>query len=124
MNNNKKVLIVDDSMFMRMILKDIISKHFPRVIVLEADGAKNALDILKNQSPNLVLLDIVMNESETEGVDIMIAISKIYSKTPVIMITSVGNEFVKQQCISLGVHEYIEKPFDEEIILKSISKYL
>lgn len=124
MNKRKKVLIVDDSVFMRTILKDIVSQHFPMVDVIEANGAKSALDSVKNQSPDLVLLDVVMNESESEGVGIMKKISKIYSHIPVIMITSVGNTNVRQQCASLGARGYIQKPFDDENIIKEMNKYL
>lgn len=124
MNKNKVVLIVDDSAFMRNILKDIVSKHFSMVNVIEAGNAKTAWDIIKNQAPNLILLDIVMKESENEGVNVLIQISKTHPRIPVIMITSVGNESTKQSCKSLGAVEYIQKPFDEEDIIKKMNQYL
>lgn len=124
MNKNKTVLIVDDSAFMRMILKDLISKHFSTVNVIEAENAKTALDIIKNQTPHLILLDIVMKESENDGLNVLEQISKTHPEIPVMMITSVGNILTRQRCESLGVVAYIQKPFDEKDIVKKINKYL
>ena len=120
---NKKVLIVDDSTFMRMVLRDIVSNNFA-VEVIEADGEENALIALRAESPDLVLLDIVMNSSESEGIKILENIKLNYPKVVVIMITSIGHAAIKEQCAALGAKGYIQKPFDLDEIKTEINKYI
>ncbi len=120
----KKVLIVDDSTFMRMVLKDLLSSQLPELAILEADGEKNALISLKKESPDIVLLDIIMNASEVEGLNLLEAIHTTYPNISVIMITSVGHASIKKQCEELGVKGYIQKPFDAEQIKSEVAKCL
>jgi two-component system chemotaxis response regulator CheY len=121
---NKKVLIVDDSTFMRMVLKDIVASHDSTLEVLEADGEKTALTSVKKNLPNLVLLDIIMNNSEVEGINILRAIHANFNNIAVIMITSVGHAGIIEQCKLLGASGYIRKPFDPNEIKEEIAKYL
>jgi two-component system chemotaxis response regulator CheY len=121
---NKKVLIVDDSTFMRMVLKDIVASHDPTLDIFEADGEKSALLAIRKEVPNLVLLDIIMNNSEVEGINILRAINSTYTNISVIMITSVGHASVIEECESLGAKGYIKKPFDPAEIKEEINKYL
>lgn len=120
----KKVLIVDDSLFMRMVLKDIISNHLPNLDIIEADSAKSALNLLMTETPNIVFLDIIMNKSETEGLQVLEKIHHQYPNIAVIMVTSVGHESIQQKCALLGVKAYILKPFDPEVIYAEINKLL
>ena len=121
---NKKVLIVDDSTFMRMVLRDIVASHNPAVDIVEADGEKTALVIIKKEMPDLVLLDIIMNNSEVEGINILKILHSQHPTIPVIMITSVGHANIIEQCKNLGAKGYIKKPFDSEEIKLEIDKFL
>ena len=67
----KKILIVDDSPFIRMVLKNIVEKTIPDSQVIEADSGTTALKQFKKAIPDLVLLDIIMPEGENEGVDVL-----------------------------------------------------
>ncbi|MCW8400622.1 response regulator [Legionella sp. PATHC038] len=120
----KKVMIVDDSNFMRTILKDILNKQFADLDIIEADGEKAALLLLEKKSPDLVLLDVIMNASEVEGIQLLECIHNQYPHINVFMVTSVGHASIKERCKSLGARGYIQKPFEIEQIKKELKKYL
>lgn len=121
----KKILIVDDSPFMRGVLKDLLSNGVTvSSKFFEASDKKRALSILKKEKPHLVLLDIVMNEGELEGVETLREIKRLYPTTKVIMLTSVGQTAVIDECKRLGVDDFIQKPFDHSYVLKSVNEQL
>jgi len=119
-----KVLIIDDSGFMRSVLKDILSGCTPPVEVHEAHNMETVRQQLKKVQPSLVLLDIVMDDNEHEGVDILKEIKDLYPGTKVIMLSSVGQVAVIEECIKLGAVCYIEKPFDKSKVLDQVNKCL
>lgn len=120
----KKILIADDSLFMRMILKDIISRMRDECIIVEADSGKSALELFKKENPDLILLDIIMPGSEDEGLKVLGKVIKADPKANVVMITAVGQDMVIEECKRLGAKNYIVKPFDEKQIVETVGKYL
>ena len=120
----KKILIVDDSLFMRMVLKGILSKIEGEYETVEAHSGTEALELLKRAKPDLVLLDIIMPEGEEEGVRVLQTIMKNDPERKVIMITAVGQDPVVEQCKKLGAKDYIIKPFDEEQVIETVRKAL
>ncbi len=120
----KKILVVDDSPFIRMVLKGIIEKAIKGCQVLEADSGTAALKQFRTEVPDLVLLDIIMPEGEDEGVDVLKRIMDACPKTKIIMVTAVGHEAMINRCKGLGIMDYIIKPFEdkqiEEVIKNSI----
>jgi len=117
----KKILIVDDSMFMRMTLKDNLPKEYE---IIEAASGAEALKQFEKQNPDLVLLDIVMPEGEEEGIDVLQKIMKSNPKACVVMITAIGQDAIMDQCKKLGAKDYIVKPFDEKQVADVAQKYL
>jgi two-component system chemotaxis response regulator CheY len=117
----KKILIADDSMFMRMTLKGSLPKDYE---IVEADSGTKALELFEKEKPDLVLLDIVMPAGEEEGIDALQKIMKSDPKACVVMITAVGQDAIMDQCKKLGAKEYIVKPFDEKRIADVVQKYL
>jgi two-component system chemotaxis response regulator CheY len=117
----KKILIADDSMFMRMTLKNNLPKGYE---IIEAASGSEALKQFKEQHPDLVLLDIVMPEGEEEGVDVLQKIMESDPKACVIMITAIGQDTIIDQCKELGAKDYIVKPFDEKTVAEVVGKYL
>ncbi len=120
----KKILIVDDSLFMRMVLKGILSKIEGEYETVEADSGSKALELLKRAKPDLVLLDIIMPEGEEEGVRVLQTIMKNDPERKVIMITAVGQDPVVEQCKKLGAKDYIIKPFDEEQVIETVRRVI
>ena len=117
----KKILIADDSLFMRMSLKDNLPDGYE---VIEADSGAKALELFESQKPDLVLLDIVMPEGEEEGVKVLREIMQSDPQACVIMITAVGQDAIIEECKKLGARDYIVKPFDEEQVAEPVQKCL
>ena len=119
--NMKKILIADDSLFMRMSLKDNLPERYE---IVEADSGPRTLEQFENQKPDLVLLDIVMPDGEKEGVRVLREIMQSNPQACVVMITAVGQEATIEECKKLGAKDYIVKPFDESIVAETVEKYL
>lgn len=119
----KKILIADDSMFMRKILKNTLSGEKNYEIV-EADSGATTLEQFKKEKPDLTLLDIVMPEGEEEGLKVLKTLKKSDPQTKVVMITAVGQTAMIETCKKLGATDYIVKPFNEKQIVKTVERCL
>ena len=117
----KKILIADDSLFMRKMLKDILAGKYE---IVEAESGSKAEKQIKEEKPDLVLLDIIMPEGEEEGIRVLEQIKKSDSKVQVVMITAVGQDTIVEECKKLGAADYIVKPFDKEKVVETVKKYL
>ena len=117
----KKILIADDSLFMRMTLKDNLPEGYE---VVEADSGAKTLEQFKKEKPDLVLLDIVMPEGEEEGVRVLQKIMQSDPQACVVMITAVGQDAIIEECKKLGARDYIVKPFDEKQVAETIQRCL
>ena len=116
----KKVLVVDDSEFMRMVLKNILKEK--KYQIIETSDGPEAIEQFKVEKPDLVLLDIIM--PKMDGVAVLDSLKKIKSDANVIMITAVGQEQTMEECKRLGAKGYIIKPFDEKQVLEEVKKVL
>lgn len=114
-----KILIADDSLFMRRILKDILSEDYK---VVEADSGAKALEIFEKENPDLVLMDIIMPDGEEEGVTVLRSIMEKDPDAQVVMITAVGQDAIIDQCRKLGAKDYIVKPFDAKLVVETVEK--
>ena len=116
----KKILIADDSEFIRKVLKDILS---PKYKIIMASNGKNTFKKYKNESPDLVLLDIIMPEGEETGLEVLKDIKEIDPDASIIMVTALGQKSMIEQCKKLGVKDYIIKPFDEKDVIKAVENF-
>ena len=117
----KKILIVDDSLFMRMTLRNNLIGEYE---IVEADSGAEALEQFQKEKPDLVLLDIVMPQGEEEGIRVIKEIMENNPQAQVVMITAVGQEAIIEECKKLGAKDYIVKPFDEKLVNETVEKYL
>jgi len=112
-----KVLIVDDSQFMRHFIKTALIQLEIEEIV-EAEDGYQAVELYKRYRPDLVLLDI--NMPHMNGIEALRAIRKIDTCAKIIMLSSMRNQRVVKQSKSLGASAYMQKPFPkmqlEEIV--------
>ena len=115
-----KVLVVDDEARMRKLVKDFLSvKGFT---VLEAGDGEEAVDLFFEQKDiALILLDVMM--PKMDGWEVVKTIRK-YSQVPIIMLTARGEERDELQGFSLGVDEYISKPFSPKILVARVEAIL
>jgi len=115
-----KILIADDSVFMRKMLKDILSGGGYEDFI-EAGNGTEALEQYKKEKPDLILLDIIM--PDVDGIEVLEKLSK--SDTgKVVVVSAVGQEQMKKKAKALGVKYYITKPFQEKEILEMTKKVL
>lgn len=115
----KKGLIVDDAAFMRMMLKEILTKSGYE-IAGEAVNGKEAVEMYKSQTPDFVTMDITM--PEMDGIEALKEILKIDSGAVVIMCSAIGQQANVLEAIKLGAKDFIVKPFQPERVLESIKK--
>jgi len=116
-----KILIVDDSSFMRNSLKYIIESAGHKVIGLAKEG-KEALELYKKLKPDIVTLDVLM-----DGVEGMTTLRKIMEENhsaKIIMVTAIGTEQKQQEAFKIGASGYITKPFKVEKVIGEIQKII
>lgn len=107
----KTVLIADDSLFMRTVIKDILAGKYN---VIEADSGDSCIKQFERSVPDLVLLDVVMPEGDEAGVQVLKRIMAEEPEAKVVMISALGKEdAVIKECLTLGAKDCIAKPFDE-----------
>lgn len=115
-----RILIVDDSVFMREIIKDILANEPDMEVVGEAENGLEAFEKYKELKPDVVTLDIVMGEAN--GIDALANILEYDKEATVVMITSIGQEKYVRQCLDMGAKGFIIKPFAEDDVLETIRK--
>ena len=115
-----KILVVDDEARMRKLVKDFLTNKGFQVI--EAGDGEEAVDIFfAHKEIALVLLDVMM--PKMDGWEVLKTIRK-YSQVPVIMLTARSEERDELQGFSLGVDEYISKPFSPKILVARVDAIL
>ena len=116
----KKVLIVDDAAFMRMMLKDILQKNDFEVVA-EAENGKVGVAAYQKFKPDIVTMDITM--PEMNGIDAVKAIKAVDANAKIVMVSAMGQPMVIE-AIQAGANDFIVKPFQPERVIEAISKVL
>lgn len=115
----KTVLIVDDSLYMRTVIKDALEGAGYTIIGQAANG-EAAIDMAFEFEPDIITLDNIL--PDMIGTDIL----KVYKEegltAKVVMISAVGQESVIEEGMSLGAADYIVKPFTSEQLIESLAK--
>ena len=115
-----KILVVDDEMRMRKLVRDFLIKK--DYIVMEAADGAEALDTFyENQDIALIICDVMM--PKYDGWQVVKEI-RTYSQVPIIMLTAKGDETDELQGFNLGVDEYISKPFSPKILVARVDAVL
>lgn len=116
-----RILIVDDAAFMRMMIKDILSKNGFEVVGEAADGIQ-AIDKYKETMPDLVTMDITM--PEMDGIAALKEIRQYNPHAKVIMCSAMGQQAMVIDAIQAGARDFIVKPFQADRVLEAIHKTL
>lgn len=112
-----KILVVDDAAFMRMMVKDTLSKGGYTDLAEAVDGA-DAVEKYKEIKPDLVIMDITMPNKD--GLEALKEIKAFDSNATVIMCSAMGQESMVIEAIKSGAKDFIVKPFKAERILKTV----
>ncbi|MEK4175314.1 response regulator [Aeribacillus composti] len=118
---SKRILVVDDAAFMRMMIKDILTKNGYEVVGEAADGAQ-AVEKFKELQPDLVTMDITM--PEMDGITALREIRKINPNAKVVMCSAMGQQAMVIDAIQAGAKDFIVKPFQADRVLEAIQKTL
>jgi len=116
---SKTVLIVDDTAFMRMMLKDIFTKNDYEVVG-EAENGAEGVEKYKQLSPDIVTMDITM--PEMDGIQALKAIKELDAEATVVMCSAMGQQAMVIQAIQSGAKDFIVKPFQPERVVQAVKK--
>lgn len=116
-----KILVVDDAAFMRMMVKDALTKNGYSDIVEASDGAI-ACNLFESEKPDLVIMDITMPNKT--GIEALRDIKGMDSSAKVIMCSAMGQEAMVLEAIKLGALDFIVKPFKPDRIIQAVTKAL
>ena len=120
-DSRASVMIVDDSHMARTVLKDLLERNGYSVIA-EATNGREAVEIFHDNFPDLITLDITM--PEMDGVECLKRILDIDPYQKVIMITAAGQQSKVVEALKLGAKQFITKPFEKDVVLRSIREVL
>lgn len=115
------ILVVDDAAFMRMILKDILTKG-GHTVIGEAENGAEGIKRYKELHPDLVTLDITM--PEMDGLSALKGIKAEDADAKCLMCSAMGQQTMVVDAIKSGAKDFIVKPFQAERVLIAIEKAL
>jgi len=118
---SKRILIVDDAAFMRMMIKNILLKNGYEVAG-EAENGRIAVDLYKESKPDLVTMDITM--PEMEGIEAVKEIRAVDPSASIIMCSAMGQQSMVMDAIQAGAKDFIVKPFQQDRLLQAIERVL
>ena len=115
----KNILICDDAAFMRMMIKDILTKNGYNIVGEAENGAK-AVEKYAELKPDLVLMDITM--PEMDGIEALKKIKAADANASIIMCSAMGQQAMVIESIQSGAKDFIVKPFQADRVLEDIQK--
>jgi two-component system chemotaxis response regulator CheY len=118
------VLVVDDALFMRRMLSDILKKEGIEICG-EAENGKEAIDKYQQLKPDLVTMDIVMPKiEEIDGIDAVKEIMKIDPQAKIIMVSAMGQHSLVVEAIQAGAKDFVTKPFQPSRVVEAVKRAL
>jgi len=117
-----KVLVVDDAMFMRAMIRDILVNSGRFEVVGEAANGQECLELYPKVRPDLVTMDIVM--PQMDGIEATRELLKLDPSARVVMCSALGQEALVIESIAAGAKDFIVKPFSAEKVLKVLDAVL
>ena len=115
----KNILICDDAAFMRMMIKDILTKNGYNIVGEAENGAK-AVEKYAELKPDLVLMDITM--PEMDGIEVLKKIKAADANASIIMCSAMGQQAMVIESIQSGAKDFIVKPFQADRVLEAVQK--
>lgn len=114
-----RVMVVDDALFMRSMLKDLFVRAGHEVVA-EAENGEMVLELYRETKPDLVTMDIVMPKKS--GIE---ALQEIMAEDPnacVVMVSALGQDALVLEAVESGARDFIVKPFKEEKVLEIVQR--
>lgn len=117
---SKTVLVVDDAAFMRMMIRDILSKE--GYVIHEAVNGRDAVEKYSEIRPDLVTMDITM--PEMSGLEALRVIRAADSAARVLMVSAMGQQKMIVEALESGAMDFLVKPFQPTKVLETVKKCL
>lgn len=114
-----RIMIVDDAAFMRMMVKDILSKNGYEIVAEAENGAK-AVEKYQEVKPDLTTMDITM--PEMDGISALKQIRSMDANAKIIMCSAMGQQAMVIEAIQAGARDFIVKPFQPDRVLEAVRK--
>lgn len=116
-----RVLVVDDAIFMRRMISEILEENGMEVVG-EADTGASAVKLYSELKPDLVTMDIIM--PEMNGIDAVKEIMAIDPQARVVMCSALGQQALVQEAIAAGAKDFLIKPFNPSRVVEVVSKVI
>ncbi len=117
-----EILLIDDEKDIRFAVHEILKEN--NFFVREADTVEKALSEIKKKLPDLVILDVLLDEKNRDGIHILKFIKSLDADLPVIMISGHANIQIAVDSIKHGAFEFLEKPFNKDRLLNFVNRAL
>lgn len=117
----RRILIVDDSFYMRTMLKNILSDAGYEVVGEAATG-QQAQQLARETRPDLVTLDVILPDNT--GLDVLKGIRAEQPDLKIVMVSAVGQDVIVNEALAAGAGAYLVKPFSEERVLDVVNQLL
>ncbi len=114
---SKKIMLVDDAAFMRMMIKNTLQQNGYTEIV-EAENGERAVSLYSTEKPDLILMDITM--PIMDGLEALRHLKEIDNTVKVVMCSAMGQEAMVVEALKLGAKDFIVKPFKPDRIMKTV----
>ena len=114
----RTVLVIDDSALMRRMMSNILMRNGYQ-IVGEAPNGRIGVDKFKELAPDIVTMDVIMDEMN--GIEALGEIMRLNNKAKVVMVSSMGQEIIVREAIVAGAKSFILKPYDEKLVVDTLS---
>jgi len=115
-----KVMIVDDSLFMRDHLAKLLTEHSYQVIL--AENGEEAVKTYRSAKPDVVLMDVTM--PQMNGLSALVEIRQFDRRAKVIMLTAIDERLLASQAIHMGAKDFLTKPVPLDKLLMALQKVL
>lgn len=116
----KTILVVDDAAFMRMMIRDILSRE--GYVIQEAVSGRDAIEKYRETRPDMVTLDITM--PEVDGIEALRAIRQMDPDARVLMVSAMGQQKLIVDALEAGAADFLVKPFQPTKVLQTVKKCL
>ena len=116
-----RIMIVDDAAFMRKKIRKILAANGYRELI-ESGSGRDAIKAYMEYKPDLVTMDIIM--PGMDGIAVLQEIRKLDPDAKIIMLSAMGQQRMIVEAIQAGALDFILKPFDSEMVISTISKFL
>ncbi len=117
---HKEILVIDDNPDIRLLVSNILKDQ--NFLVRTAANYDQAIFEIKKKLPELAIIDIKLDKTDKDGIDILKTITNMSKNIPVIMISGHATVQIAVEAIRLGAYEFIEKPFSKEKILNYVKR--